>query len=81
MVNREQLKEDLLNFNFLTQEEQKERQTKKSDILLINESKVEDPNQILPILIPVDSTSKKLWREWKAIEEHVSSLISNMSDF
>ena len=73
MVNREQLKHDLLNCNFLTQEEQKSRQIKKSDINLINESKVEDPNQILPILIPVDSTSKKLWKEWKSVEEHVSS--------
>jgi len=72
MVNREQLKHDLLNFKFLSQEEQKDRQVKKYDPIWIGESVVEDPNNIQPILIPVDSTSK-LWREWKSIEEHVSS--------
>ena len=73
MVDREKLKKDLTEFKFLSQEEQKERQVKKSNPLLINESLVEDPNNIWPELISVDSTSKKLWKEWKSIEEHVSS--------
>lgn len=72
MVNREQLKHDLLNFKFLSQEEQKDRQVKKYDPIWIGESVVDDPNNVHPILIPVDSTSK-LWKEWKSIEEHVSS--------
>jgi hypothetical protein len=72
MVNREQLKHDLLNFTFLTQEEQKAKQPKKYDSIWINESIVDDPINIKPLLIPVDSTSK-LWREWKSVEEHVSS--------
>ncbi|MFN7656473.1 MAG: Druantia anti-phage system protein DruA [bacterium] len=72
MVNREQLKHDLLNFTFLTQEEQKAKQPKKHDSIWINESIVDDPINIKPLLIPVDSTSK-LWREWKSVEEHVSS--------
>jgi hypothetical protein len=33
---------------------------------------VDDPNNIIPELIPLDST-KALWKTWKAIEEHVSS--------
>lgn len=72
MVNREQLKYDLLNFKFLSQKEQKDRQVKKYNPIWINESIAEDLNNIQPILIPVDSTSK-LWKEWKSIEEHVSS--------
>ena len=72
MVDREQLKHDLLNFTFLTQEEQKAKQSKKYDQIWIGESVVDDPINIQPVLIPVDSTSK-LWKEWKAIEEHVSS--------
>jgi len=72
MVNRGQLKHDLINFKFLSQEEQKSRQNKKYDPIWVGESTVDNPDNILPILIPVDSTSK-LWREWKSIEEHVSS--------
>jgi len=33
---------------------------------------VDNPDNIIPELIPVDST-KALWKTWKAIEEHVSS--------
>jgi hypothetical protein len=72
MVDREKLKEDLLGFKFLTQEEQKSRQNKKSNPLWIDESMVDNPDNIIPELIPVDST-KALWKTWKAIEEHVSS--------
>jgi hypothetical protein len=72
MVDREQLKQDLLNFKFLSQEEQKLKQNKKSNPLWIEESMVDDPNNIIPELIPLDST-KALWKTWKAIEEHVSS--------
>lgn len=72
MVDREKLKEDLLGFKFLTQEEQKARQNKKSNPLWIDESMVDNPDNIIPELIPVDST-KALWKTWKAIEEHVSS--------
>ncbi len=72
MVDREKLKEDLLGFKFLTQEEQKARQKKKSNPLWIDESMVDNPDNIIPELIPVDST-KALWKTWKAIEEHVSS--------
>ena len=38
----------------------------------IEESVVDNPNNIIPELIPLDST-KALWKTWKAIEEHVSS--------
>jgi len=72
MVDREQLKHDLLNFKFLSQEEQKLKQNKKSNPLWIEESMVDDPNNVIPELIPLDST-KALWKTWKAIEEHVSS--------
>ena len=72
MVDREQLKQDLLNFKFLSQEEQKLKQNKKSNPLWIEESMVDDPNNIIPELILLDST-KALWKTWKAIEEHVSS--------
>lgn len=72
MVDREKLKEDLLGFKFLTQEEQKARQNKKSNPLWIDESMVDNPDNIIPELIPVDST-KALWKTWKSIEEHVSS--------
>jgi hypothetical protein len=72
MVDREKLKEDLLGFKFLTQEEQKARQKKKSNPLWIDESMVDNPDNIIPELIPVDST-KALWKTWKSIEEHVSS--------
>lgn len=72
MVDREKLKEDLLGFKFLTQEEQKSRQNKKSNPLWIDESMVDNPDNIIPELIPVDST-KALWKTWKSIEEHVSS--------
>jgi hypothetical protein len=72
MVDREQLKHDLLNFKFLSQEEQKLKQNKKSNPLWIEESMVDDSNNIIPELIPLDST-KALWKTWKAIEEHVSS--------
>ena len=37
MVDREKLKEDLLGFKFLTQEEQKSRQNKKSNPLWMRE--------------------------------------------
>ena len=72
MVDREKLKEDLLGFKFLTQEEQKARQNKKSNPLWIDESMVDNPDNIIPELIPVDST-KALWKTWKSIEEWVSS--------
>lgn len=72
MVDREKLKEDLLGFKFLTQEEQKSRQNKKSNPLWIDESMVDNPDNIIPELIPVDST-KALWKTWKSIEEWVSS--------
>lgn len=72
MVDREQLKQDLLNFKFLSQEEQKLKQNKKSNPLWIEESMVDDPNNIIPELILLDST-KALWKTWKAIEQHVSS--------
>jgi hypothetical protein len=72
MVDRDRLKENLLNIKFLSQEEQKNKQIKKSNPLWINESTVDNPDNIIPELIPVDSTSK-LWKTWKAIEEHVSS--------
>ena len=56
MVDREQLKQDLLNFKFLSQEEQKDKQIKKSDINLINECLTDNPLNIRPELISVDST-------------------------
>ena len=73
MVNREELKYNLLNINFLSQEEQKNRKPKNTNIILVNESMVDNPNNIIPELISVNSTSKKLWKEWLSIEQHVSS--------
>jgi hypothetical protein len=73
MVDREKLKNDLLSIKFLSQGEQKNRKTKRTNSLLVNESNVENPDNILPELIPVNSTSRNLWKTWKAIEEHVSS--------
>ena len=72
IVDREKLKYDLLHMDFLSQEEQKKIETKKYDISLVDESLELNPENIKPILVSVDSTSS-LWKEWKAIEENVSS--------
>jgi hypothetical protein len=72
MINKEQLKNELINITYLSQQEQKQRENKKYSLSLINESMEINPENIKPKLISVDSTHE-LWKEWKAIEENVSS--------
>lgn len=72
MVNREQLKQDLINMSFLSQSQQKKKQNIKYNEDLIQESMELNPENIKPILISVDS-QHPLWKEWKAIEENVAS--------
>lgn len=72
MVDREKLKQDLLDMSFLSQNQQKSKQNIKYGIELINESMELNPENIKPVLISVDS-KHKLWKEWKAIEENVTS--------
>ena len=72
MVNREELKNNIINLKFLTQSEQKKTQNVKYPIELINESFELNPEHIKPKLINVDS-KHKLWKQWKAIEQNVSS--------
>ena len=71
-VNREELKDKLFSMKQLTQKELKDSIPKKYGVELVNECLESDPDKIKPILISVDSKSK-YWKEWKAIEEHVSS--------
>lgn len=71
-MNRDLLREKLLNLQTLSQEEQKQLQKKKYNIEDINESMELNPENILPELILVDSKSP-YWKEWKAIEENVAS--------
>jgi hypothetical protein len=71
-VNREELKNKLMNLKKLSQFEQKLRQNKKYDIILVDESFEIDPKKIKPVIIKVDSKSPE-WKQWKAIEEHVAS--------
>ena len=72
MVNREELKNNIINLKFLTQSEQKKIQNVKYPIELINESFELNPEHIKPKLINVDS-KHKLWKQWKAIEQNVTS--------
>ncbi|MGG3920510.1 Druantia anti-phage system protein DruA [Geobacillus thermodenitrificans] len=72
MVNRLELKNELLNLRKLSQKEQKELQNKKYDAEFINPCDELNPENIYPELILVDSKSP-YWKEWKAIEEHVAS--------
>lgn len=72
IINRKQLKNELLNVKFLSQKQQKKKQNIKYDKSLIQESVELNPENINPVLIPVDS-KHKLWKEWKAIEENVAS--------
>jgi len=72
LTNRTLLKADIANMALLTQEEQKNIEDNDYNVGLVNESMEVNPENIVPILIPVDSTSK-LWKEWKAISQNVAS--------
>ena len=72
MVDREKLKEDILNLSHLTQQEQKNKQNIKYGEELIDESFELNPENIKPKLISVDSKSP-YWKYWKAIEQNVAS--------
>jgi hypothetical protein len=72
MVDKENLKNELLGLRQLTQAEQKSKQVIKYGEELINESMEVNPENIKPKLISVDS-KHPLWKQWKAIEQNVAS--------
>lgn len=72
------IKEELLNYEKLSQKQQKEIQKKRYPQHLVNESTQTNPDNIIPELIPVDSKHKD-WKVWKSIEEHVASFVFRRS--
>lgn len=71
-IDKNKLKNDILEFSKLSQQEQKNNQKIKYSSDLIDECYELNPENIIPKIIPVDSKSD-LWKVWKAVEQNVAS--------
>jgi hypothetical protein len=71
-MNFDTIREEILQSVKLTQEEQKNTVVKRTFSQTVYESVEVNPDNIIPKIIPVDSTHV-MWNQWISISEHVAS--------